>query len=321
MRIWGRSKGAVIEYKWDKRVLCGKAQADSVEHILPQCIGGRLSARMLCGPCNNNVGGKVVAQMKRSASIWLALEWLRGDHPDIYDRLNTDGRWTARGADGVAIGFTQRVGTLTDRNTIQPDGSLAVGSERAAPILQRRLQKAGLSDEETSGLLEEFWDLPCRQEMLLPDGSRVIKNETSLELYPRLEPEGIPDRVPALVAFEFLALLVGKTIYSEAFDSVRSDLSDCGSIPSLTVEAFSSGTGYVAKHVLRLEPEGDTPIVEVHLFGWLVFKVTFPAVSMHVPDAVYIEDLEREQGWFAASHADAEAGRWRRIRGRPTPAG
>lgn len=41
-------------------ILCLSRPADSLEHIIPKAIGGKLSAFLLCTKCNNTLGSELV---------------------------------------------------------------------------------------------------------------------------------------------------------------------------------------------------------------------------------------------------------------------
>jgi len=62
---------------------------------------------------------------------------------------------------------------------------------------------------------------------------------------------------------------------------------------------------------MRAQRIGLTAIeVRVRLFRFIGFSVEFPAISLDLPDAVYVQHLGLRESCFAWSRQDAEAGRW-----------
>ena len=53
----------------------------TAEHIIPEQIGGKLSARFLCKPCNDHLGHGVEPAVKKDPSIRLAVEYLKVQLP------------------------------------------------------------------------------------------------------------------------------------------------------------------------------------------------------------------------------------------------
>ena len=74
-----------IPVEFDRCIVCLKTPPGDPEHILPQCIGGRLNARLLCDKCNNHRFGSIlVAPFCNEASVQQIIEALRRDVPKLY---------------------------------------------------------------------------------------------------------------------------------------------------------------------------------------------------------------------------------------------
>lgn len=69
--------------------LCGQTLTDcnsSEEHIIPNAIGGKLKAKILCKDCNSKFGNTIdskLAESLLSFSNWLNVDRTRGQTPDL----------------------------------------------------------------------------------------------------------------------------------------------------------------------------------------------------------------------------------------------
>jgi hypothetical protein len=62
------------------------------EHIIPECIGGRLESDFLCSSCNADLGTRIDSVMPMDPSIVLAAQNLQNSIP----RVVNPRRWTPK---------------------------------------------------------------------------------------------------------------------------------------------------------------------------------------------------------------------------------
>jgi len=64
----------VVLTKFDKCIICLENTIEGLEHILPECIGGRLQSNLLCKSCNNKFGSEIVSKIKIDPTFRLAMK-------------------------------------------------------------------------------------------------------------------------------------------------------------------------------------------------------------------------------------------------------
>ncbi|NLC47225.1 MAG: HNH endonuclease [Firmicutes bacterium] len=64
--------------------------ADSFEHIIPECIGGRFKASILCTKCNSSTGSKLVSKIRQAPFMRQAARNLRNEIPEMFEKLKMD---------------------------------------------------------------------------------------------------------------------------------------------------------------------------------------------------------------------------------------
>ena len=72
-----------MDAEYPKCIICLKKEANTEEHLIPECIGGRFKVKILCGDCNNNLGSKLIGQIKKDPSIVYTVRNLQLQIPDI----------------------------------------------------------------------------------------------------------------------------------------------------------------------------------------------------------------------------------------------
>jgi hypothetical protein len=107
-----------------------------------------------------------------------------------------------------------------------------------------------------------------------------------------------------------LALLVGKLILNEAFDPIRSYISNKVITERVKVEHFQGGNKYGTFHAILVKPIENAIRVDIRLFRWITTVVTFYGFEYRGKDSVYMEDLKTTVSLIAPTHEDARKGNW-----------
>jgi hypothetical protein len=100
------------------------------------------------------------------------------------------------------------------------------------------------------------------------------------------------------MAYEYLSLIVGVNIYSEAFREVRELIN--GQIKNSKFIEVEQLTSKVPQSFHRIYPEylEDRIIINIWLFEYVVYKVTFRRAVLKKIDGnevPYLEDLENKR--------------------------
>lgn len=297
-----------IEFEFEKCILCLKRHADSWEHVIPRSLGGRLKVRVLCTACNNTFGSQFVSALRSDPLIRLALENLKDELPDLYRSAQDGLPFVGKAADGSIVRLSRKGDQWRILTGPGARGSRVQDTRDAKKALRRILNKQGLSNQEMSRWVELFASLDEDVPLGLPGGQTFVKRDIP-PLAPELGPQFVSERVPALIAYEFLALLIGDLIYQDSFNEIRQYIRTGACSDRCEIQCLSSGK-YAPIHAVDLQPEETHFTVFVRFFRWLVFAVKFYQFSYLGPDAVYFEDLKQGRSLIAISRADARDGKW-----------
>ena len=288
-----------VAYEFEKCILCTKNPPGNWEHIIPESLGGNLQARLLCVSCNSTFGTKLVGNLKLNDSIRLAMEFLKGELPELYSRLMNKATFVGKASDGSLIRISK-----SRKNRHQVLHSNGTGSSRiedtrtASKTLEKILAKNKLPEDQVNKLKREFIDLQENVPFDIPGGYTFIKRPIP-RLNPELHPkEKIDDRFPTLIAFEFLAILCGNQILNEAFDEIREYINHNIPTNKVVVEQFIGGNKYDTAHAIIFEPTPDSVRIFVRLFRWITYVVIFRKISFQRKRCIYFEDLKSNESMF-----------------------
>lgn len=299
-------------FVFDVCVLCCTKPADSVEHVFPRMLGGRLAWRMLCRDCNSRMGEHFVTQLRRDPMIVLAIDAVGPRLPDRVKKVLTEGqRVVVPGPDEAPIVIERRRGRDKVKTREAKDGSLLADTSTAASILEGQLTKAGVSSEEIATFLDRLQSAP---EGTLVDsgvGHAVVKHPITA-VDPDLSGEPADDRVATVIAFGYLALLLGDLICDGYFDSVRAWLNGGQKPDNVDVSRFYSGK-YTTDHAVASRQEGSDFIVQVVLFGGVVFNIRFHGLAVNGIHFVCVDDLEEGRVLIAEGLEKAAQGKFHQI--------
>jgi hypothetical protein len=294
-----------IPLQLDYCIVCCTAPANSLEHIIPAALGGRLKVRILCEQCNNELGYSLVGVLKDDPSIRLAIENLSTELPESFQE---DFTYIGSTPEGTKIRVKRKKG----KNKVVSDsyqGILIQDTGVAQKTLKTKLAKSGMLLEEVEVWARVFSELEEEQPLITPNGEVFIKRELP-QMRPELSTHLIDDRLPVLIAYEFLAVAIGSSIYHPIFDGIRDYIQGGEKGSQIIVTHLGGGKKYEAIHGLVIEPYENGVKILVRLFRWITYEIKFEGLHYGGPDAVYLEDLRTPKSLIALSHEDAKNGKW-----------
>jgi len=133
-----------------------KGKAESQEHVLPQCIGGRLKSNLLCRTCNNEAGSNLVAKLKKDPGVIFAVEALRNTVPELSAAFLEGRAYRARAGDGTVLNAVYGKGRLRLLAGPGANGSLIQGTTETRKSIGKHLQKLGYLPGEVDSFLQRF---------------------------------------------------------------------------------------------------------------------------------------------------------------------
>jgi len=165
------------------------------------------------------------------------------------------------------------------------------------------LRRHDATDGEIGLARAKFSELGEDELLPLRTGHTLVKRRTPPPLRPHLGTEFASDRLWSLIAFEFLALFIDDDIYRESFNCVRRYVLSGTPTDRVAVRRLSGGDQYGAFHALLLSSQPGMIQVDIRLFRWLFYRVSFQSVEYRGPDPVYREDLQSKESFIAASRS------------------
>ncbi|MCX6024726.1 MAG: hypothetical protein NTY23_00435 [Chloroflexi bacterium] len=213
----------LIPYDFESCIVCQERAPGDPEHVIPECIGGRLEGRMLCNPCNATFGSQLVALLKKDPSITFAMEQLKDRVPSLYAKFMDKAEFIGTGRDRSTVRASVSKGRLRVLAGTGVNESLILDTDEALGAIARRMRRKGMNDDERNRWTEAFKDLSDDVPMDLPTGGTIVKRPLP-QLRPRVGAPAVDHRLLALIAFDYLALLIGKAAHRSSFEFVREGL-------------------------------------------------------------------------------------------------
>jgi HNH endonuclease len=273
-------------------IVCLKHRPLSLEHVIPYSLGGDLCCDFICKPCNDVFGSTFEARAKTDPAIRLAVANLHQELPAaIYQRIEDGQEWAVQSGPipGRAI---FRAGELVPKPFRHTDGSLMVATKDAPGHIERIARKNGYDAEIVRAASAHLSNIPERKKVELLPGLTIIDWPTD-KAEPDLCGSPVDDLVLVKTAFEFLALMAGTAIYSDApsLNEIRGVLKGSGETGGFRVERLL-GPNYGPFHGLYFEGNDPYAKIQVRLFGRLAFRVHFDRLALDGPKIVYTHDLK-----------------------------
>jgi hypothetical protein len=264
----------------------------SWEHIIPEQIGGKLSVRFLCKPCNDRLSHDIEPAAKNDPAIRLAVKNLKAQLPDSLVRKIEDGPSIGTGPGGTVSGRITN-GTFRVDSVRSQDGSIIQPTPDARAHIERALWKKNFDERRSEEVVRQFDESPENERLELAPGLAAIKWQINA-VEPTLVGPFLSHRVLVKIAFEFTACHLGSKAYveSEQLAAIRGSVFD----PSPNLEVYSVEELKTQRYapVHRLKMAGMTPhvVVTIWLFGWLAYRVHLRQIAIPPPHFGYTCSLE-----------------------------
>jgi len=298
-----------LPYEFENCILCKTNPPENWEHIIPESLGGRLQARLLCVSCNSNLGSELIGNLKKNASIRLIMEDLKNELPSLYSRLMDKATFVGKSPNGSLI----RVSRTKKGQKVLPsrgsNGSIIQDTREASKALENILVKNNVSSDEIEKLKRIFAELEEDVSLDVSGDFTFVKRPLT-QLQPELNSNiEIDDRLPTLIAFEFLGLLIGNQILSTDFDGIRQYIRYGTPTEIINIEHVH-GKKNDTIHAIVVEPMESAIRFHIRLFRWITFLVTFKHFIYKGPDSVYMEELKLQKSLFAKTREEAKQNIW-----------
>ena len=266
------------------------------EHVIPEQIGGKLTAYFLCKDCNSRLGSGVEAAVRRDPSVRIAVERLADKIPALAQQMRDGLKFNGDGLLGKIQG-TVKNGTFKMAPARGSAGSFDQALRDSRMGIQQRLKRRGLDAAAIAEAMAVFDSAPLEVPVVLPTGISIIHREAHLTLTPVLDGPQLDDRVLLKMAYELLALHIGESIYdtvpalNELRDAIRDGRSDFHEIEYLTSGKYAPIHGLAIVGLPHV-------VVTICLFDWLRYRVHLKRIAVNPPDWIYGHQLDTgRDGW------------------------
>ena len=281
-----------IPWAGTKCILCLRDEKLTTEHVIPQSLGGQLTCRFLCGSCNSKLGSDIEASIKSDPDI-LQLAWRAADAIPHFAQLVDSHPQVGQSARGPVHGFIKN-----DEFQILPrrlkDGSLILDDAR--DYFAKRLRKEGRTPSEINRAIARVKCLRDYEQAEVSPGL-VVTNWPVENVRPDMsKSRKMNPLVPAVIAFEFMALIAEDEVYRE--EPLLSELRAVllrrkQKSPVLCVQRLHANrAGSTLFHGIAFEGGDPYASVQIRLLGKLAFRVQFRDWIVKSPRVQYTHDLE-----------------------------
>jgi hypothetical protein len=279
------------------------------EHIIPDFLGGKLQANFLCNRCNNNFGSKIIHTIKNDPAVRFAASALRKEIPEIFLRIEDRQEYVTENPLGTKIKAVRRGLHADIVSGKQNDDSLVLKTDDAASYLKKKLQiEDGYSEKEAEEKISSFLDLPNDELVKLSKRYKVIKWDMKGSR-PNFSGKPLDEKAIVLIAYEYLALLIGRTVLGTKLDFIRNYINNNKNSARIIVEPFHASK-YQPFHKIFPEFHDTETVIIIDFFSWIVYKVHFKKVKINTLDVVYLEDLRGKKSLISHSVKEAKEGKY-----------
>lgn len=137
-----------VDYEFEKCILCMKNVPENWEHIIPESLGGRIQAKILCISCNSTLGSVLIGNLKQNASIRLIMEQIKGEIPNLYSQLMDKATFVGKTLDGSLVHVSQAGKNSKVLRSKGANDSIIQDTRDASKTLEKILTKNKVSPDE-----------------------------------------------------------------------------------------------------------------------------------------------------------------------------
>ena len=302
------TKQIEVEWPGDRCILCLEKAPLTIEHIIPSSLGGLLTVRFLCQPCNSGLGAAVEAWAKTDPSIRLAVDNLQQELPEFAGQFKEGQHFFSHGPAGTERG-TIRNGEFRVRPRVGDDGSLIQPTAKAEDTIRNILSKRGCGEIPIEQALARFRDAPEAERTPLAPSLEITTWPTERVKPDFSEGKLLSPLVLLKMAYEHLACHFGTAVYDDApqMSELRSVLRDHNEEhPCYSVERLHAPT-YKPIHGLCFEGNDPYAKVQVRLFGKLAYRVHLNKLAVGGDRYAYTQNLSTGDGEIEIVSTEADA--------------
>lgn len=293
--------------------ICLNEEKLTFEHIIPESIGGFLEVDLQCAKCNSELGNNLVFKAKRTYTIRLAIRALRDELPKLFKSIEEGQEYSVKRSDDTIATALFKNGKVVTKSSREKDGSVVVDQKDTESNLKSRLKKEGLTEDQIKSKLDEFNKLLIDRHFQITKALNVIKRKF-VSVFPLGKDVDMDDRIITLIAYNYLCITVGKTIFNEYFDCVRDFIYKGTKNNRIVIEQFPYNGPYKIYHKIYRETLEDRTKITIILFGSIAYIISFLQLKIMTSDNdVIIQELKNKELYLAQTIEEGKKGNCRII--------
>lgn len=294
-------------------IVCLKpiGKQDPPEHVIPESLGGRLKHTLLCSNCNHNTGAKLYSIIKYDVNIRKAVIQMRKELPKIFKSVENQQEYSTKSPTGAEL-TAKRTHKGINIVPIIKNGEIILPTSDAINYMKKHLITShGVSPKKALEITSKIKQAPNDIKLKLHDNLSYIRWDGD-SFKPNFRKNKMCDNsAMVLMAYEYMSLLLGNSIYDEAFNVIRKFIMQEETTDNIRVHFYTSHKPQPF-HLIYPEFLENKTVINIHLFEYMIAKVEF--VNIHIsnsPDFCYLEDLIERLSYGSLSVLDGKANQWR----------
>lgn len=270
-------------------------------HVIPQSVGGRLSASFLCKACNDAMG-RAESFLPRDISVRLQVDAIRERLPrELVNSILCGQEYFA---DTEEWGRLVGVMDASDELRLKPSAAIK-GDENTLRQLDKALEREGATAERIEEVRTAFAQAAPNEWVDVLPGYRVQRDIdlSDVKFKLSLTDPIVPLEVPVWIGYLYLALCLRERVYQDELEPVRAAIQsaidgDPAAAAAMSTNRHSTDTPSEPVHLLRAKTEAGTTRVTFQIFRRLVWPVYFPAVTLAGEQTLYQANVtDRSEFW------------------------
>jgi hypothetical protein len=281
----------LIDWQDPRCIICLGEAGMTRAHVIPAAVGGQLSVPFECLGCNHRLGRTVESRLKHDPCVRVGIEAIADRVPRLASRMRAQAPFVAID-EGVRVDAHWARDRFRVRDTPQPDRSIVKGPGRARADIETSLRRAGASQAEITRALSSHDEAPLCELVPLARGLKIRKGQVAGFQPDRARGGRVEDECLLAIAYRFLAIGIGETVYSPALDGIRAALSEHSDDADWRVDWLIARRPHEPWHGLAIRELTPHVVVEVRLFGQIAWDVTFVTVGLAFPPRATVYEIE-----------------------------
>jgi hypothetical protein len=272
-------------------------------HVIPESVGGRLSASFLCKACNDEMG-RVESFLPRDISIRLEVDTISEQLPaDLVSRILCGQEYYA---DTEEWGRLTAVMDANGELHLKPSAEIK-GDEHTLRQFEKALAREEATPERVTEVRAAFEQAAENEWVDVVRGYRVQKHIELSDVTFKLSLSDpiVPLEVPVWIGYLYLALCLGDRVYGDELAPIREAIraaiaGDAVAAAALSTNRHSTDAPAEATHILRAMAVDGATRVTLQIFRKLVWPLFFPNVSLGGERTLYQANVATKHEFWAA---------------------